>query len=276
MGALIVCYETTAKEPYVINSIGKKIFSIEELCFYVWQYAHLLEEEYIEKELVEWIGSQLEMKELSNELERIPKEKGNMKDAAVIILRFAKYLSEEELVQYEKDLKMMGKLTGFQRNLRKADDLVKNRKYYRAVIEYKKLLKDEEAKSEENQVRIYHNLGVAYSKMFFFRHGAECFLKAFLMAPSKESLRQYKLASRFSAEEIEEDELIREFPSSASMDVQIQEEIEKIMEKKPGKMQDMEELHKLKDAGKVAKYYDKMEEILHIWQSECREYMNTR
>lgn len=276
MGGLIVCYGTTAKEPYVINSIGKKIFTLEELCFYVWQYAHLLEEECIDETLIEWIKNQLGMQNLASQLEQIPREKGSMKEVALCIIRSTGYLSEDELAQYEKDLKMMGRMTGFQRNLRKADDLVRNRKYYRAVLEYKKLLKDEEAQDKKNQVKLYHNLGVAYSRMFFFKQGAECFLKAFLMEPGRESLRQYKLAVRLCAEEMEEDELVQEFPSSSSVDVQIQEEIEKTLEKKPGKIRDMDELLQHKDSGNIGKYYDKLEEILHVWQSECREYMNTR
>lgn len=276
MSGWIVCHEKKADTPYLLKTIGKNIYTIEELCFYFWQYAHLLEDVVMDKKMTAWIRDELRIPKLADELEKQLKDGVQKEEMIEAVFGNIQYLSEQEWALYVQNLKKLQNLSPFEKSKKKADDFVKNKQYYKALYEYNQLLKEDEAQDEETVSRIYHNMGVASCKMFFFRQGSEYFLKAFLAVPNKESLRQYKIAVRLCEEEIQEDTLVKEFPSSASMDVQIYQEIQAIEEKKQGKLNEVEELKQLKNAGKIAEYYDKMEEMMQKWQDECRQYMNNR
>lgn len=274
MSGIRICYDRHAQQPYVLESIGKKIHTIEELCFYYWNYSHLLDGQAVDEELIFWLRSQLGMEELAARLEKQLIGEASLAELVQTVFSSIQYLSGEEEKQYMEQLSAMSQLSDFERCKRKADDLVRNQKYYKAVREYRSLLKQEEAENDVVAAKIYHNLGVAYCKMFFFKKGSEYFLKAFLKAPGKDTLRQYKAALRLSEESVEEDELVREFPSSAELDLQIYEEIERLKQADSRKLQEIQSLRQQKNDGKVAEYYRKMEEILHNWKEECREYMD--
>lgn len=276
MSRLMLCREEKAIAPYYIETIGKNIYTIEELCFYYRNYGHLLEKSALDKKLVSWIRTELKLDNLADKMNQMIQNEDSIGDMVIEVFSSVGYLSEQECDRYLQELKQMKHMTQFERNKRKADDLVKNKKFYKAVQEYRMLLKEPEAKEEEIASKLYHNLGVAYSKMFFFKKGADCFLKAFLMTPNKESMRQYKLAARLCEEEIEEDQLVKQFPNSESMDLQIYQEMEAVSQQGNGKRQEVEQLKQLKNEGKIANYYQMMEEILQKWREECRDYMNIR
>lgn len=276
MSEWMVCHKKKAEVPYLLKTIGKSIYTIEELCFYFWQYAQLLGESFQDQSEIQWIREQLGLTALAAELSSLLQKKAEKEELAKAVFQSVHYLSEEELAIYSKNLKKLQNLSPFERNKRKADDLVCNGQYYKALYEYSLLLKEEEAKEEGTASRIYHNMGVASGRMFLFRESAEYFLKAFLAAPDKESLRQYKLAVRLCEEEIEEDVLVQEFPGAGALDIQIYQDMQTILQKKSGKIGEVQKLQQLKNEGKIAEYYRNLTEILQKWQEECRGYMNNR
>ena len=45
MGSLILCYKKKAKQPYEITRIHRKIYTIEELCYYLCNNLYLIDYE---------------------------------------------------------------------------------------------------------------------------------------------------------------------------------------------------------------------------------------
>lgn len=276
MGEWMLCHEKKAVKPYFLSTIGHTIYTLEELCYYCWQYTHLLEEEPIDEKLELWIRGQLGMEQLADSIHECIQSGESMKEAAELLFEQVPYLSEQELRRYRQNLQALRQMTPYEKRKQSADRLVWNKKYNRALYEYQMLLRQEEQQSEEMRCSIYHNMGVAYAKMFYFKQACESFLKAFLLSPNKESLKQYKAAMQLCEEEQQEDELIKEFPGSASVDMSVYEEIQKAAETHSRKDKEIEAVRQLKNDGKVAEYYQMLEEILHKWQEECREYMSSR
>ena len=273
MSGLVMCQGKKAQIPYYIEGIGKHVHTVEELCFFLWQYVHLLEPSFINQTLIDWIGKQLGLEELARLMGQKVQANADMAELVFCIMEHVCYLESGELEEYKERLKQAQDMSVFERRKCKADDLVRSQKYYKALAEYQKLLDEEEAQDKETAGRIYHNMGVAFSRMFFFKESCDCFLKAFLASPDKERMRQYKLAVRLCKDEIEEDELVREFPSASSMDMQVYEELEAARKAESAKSQKIARLRELKEEGKIAGYYKEIEETLREWNDECREYM---
>lgn len=276
MSPLTLCHEKKATVPYFVETVGKHIYTIEELCYYFWNYAHLIDKDQLDSSLVTWIRDELQMEKLAADMERHLRYREEVEVVAETVFRSISYLTEEEFRQYVSNLRKLKAMTPFERAMRKADDLVRDRSYSKALQQYRILLKAPEAEEDEVASKIYHNMGVAYSKMCFFRKGSQCFLKAFLLVPSRESMRQYKVAIRLCPEELQEDELVAQFPSSETMNAQVEQDIASVREGSNSKKRMIQNLEQIKSDGNVAEYYQKLEEILQEWRGECREYMNIR
>lgn len=276
MNEWMLCQKQKADKPYYIETIGKNIFTIEELCFYFWNYAHLLDDSIVNRELCVWLREELAMQELSEQVRELVEQQADVCELALAVLDSTQYLSQPEYGSYVQKLRDLKHMTAFERSKRRADELLSNRKYYKAFQEYQLLLNAPEAREEQIKAKLYHNMGVACCRMFFFKKGSEYFLKAFLTVPGKESMRQYKLALKLCEEELEENELIRQFPGAESVDIQIARELQDSMDNNGEKAMAMEKLQRIKDEGKVAVYYRELEENLQKWRDECREYMSLR
>ena len=47
MGGYILCHEKRAETPYYIEAAGIKIWTIEELCYFICQYVWLLDDSFV-------------------------------------------------------------------------------------------------------------------------------------------------------------------------------------------------------------------------------------
>ena len=58
MGKLILCEKPLAALPYYIENLSLNIYSAEELCYYIENNVYLLEQDFMDDELIEWIGKE--------------------------------------------------------------------------------------------------------------------------------------------------------------------------------------------------------------------------
>ena len=56
MGSLILCHKKRARQPYVISRVHMKIYTIEELCYYICNNLYLIDYTIINQQLCDWIG----------------------------------------------------------------------------------------------------------------------------------------------------------------------------------------------------------------------------
>ena len=68
MSGYILCKTPMASVPYYIKNVGTNIYSIEELCYYLYQNLYLVDESLMNVGLCKWVGRELRMKELARRL----------------------------------------------------------------------------------------------------------------------------------------------------------------------------------------------------------------
>lgn len=273
MSGLILCKKERAVKPYFIDCIEKNVSTLEELCFFLYFYTHQLEEWLPSEELVLWLRQELSMSGLADELAILFKQKADVPTIAAHILKKAQYRSEEELEGYEKELKAFRNATPVSREKQRADYYVKTKNYHKAIWEYCRILKEKDME-DSFASDIYHNLGVAYGRMFDFEQSSNCFLKAFQSNPNQKSLKQYKLAIRLSERKLEEEKQTKENPLSEALAEHLDSEIRQSENGNGTKQRALEDVKKLKEENKITEYYDQLERIIHQWQDECRRYMS--
>ena len=68
MGSLILCHNKRAQQPYEIGRIHLRIYTIEELCYYVCNNLYLIDHTIMNRQLCEWISTELHLDALAEKL----------------------------------------------------------------------------------------------------------------------------------------------------------------------------------------------------------------
>ncbi len=197
MGELLLCSRELALVPYYIENISTNVYSLEELCYYLTEYIDLVEVSFMDEELIQWIGTALQMEELSEKLEQL-KAQGMFSEFVCAVASGCNYCTEEEI------LCMQDKLTVFEHKSEveckkiRADRLLQTKRYHSSISAYKKLLEHPQAYGAFAG-DIYHNMGTAYAGLFLFEDAAACYGKAYERNKNPLSKKQRRSALQLAA-----------------------------------------------------------------------------
>lgn len=213
MSGYILCQVKKAKKPFFIENISTNIYSIEELCYYLYNNLYLIDSTLINQKLCTWIEEELELPKLAAKLRPYIGKEAGLEEVLYPVFKEINYLAYEELRSLNGRIETLNGEAEEVRQKRKGDALMENRMYVNAIRVYQKLIDRNEAAeiSAEMRERIFHNQGCAYSYLFQMDKALDCFWKAWQERRSDEALKIYLLAYRsvHSQEDFEktEDEL---------------------------------------------------------------------
>ncbi len=188
-----LCRIPAAEKPYYIENIGTNIWSIEELCFYLWQNPYLVDGTLVNESLCDWVREELGLKKLAKTMTDHLNKQESLALFLMPIFREVGYLNSEEMMEYQEQISRLESQPAEMRRKLKADSLVKRGMYSSAVIEYTKILEQQVPGSRGAQFYsdIWNNLGCAFARQFRFEEAADCFKKAWELIRTKEMLRKY-------------------------------------------------------------------------------------
>ncbi|NCB92721.1 MAG: hypothetical protein EOM40_09170 [Clostridia bacterium] len=202
MSGYILCQVKRAKLPYYIENISTNIYSIEELCFYLYHNIYLLDSTIINEELCFWIRDELGLKKLAQKLYGLLTEELKVGDFILPIFKEINYLSLEEFRKLNQQIQKLAEEPLVLRQKLKGDYLMDHGKYVNAIKVYQKALHDKaEGKPEESDQLggqfiggIYHNMGCAYARLFQMEEAVHCFSKAYEHLRTMASIKSYLYA----------------------------------------------------------------------------------
>ena len=163
----------------------------------------------IEEKLYTWIERELEMETLAERL-RNGKTAGNhVYNQVMTILKASEYYSEEELNQLSEKIKTISTLQTKERMKHKADELLQNKNYWAAIIEYERILSIRQSSKlkVDFYAMIWNNLGGCYARLFLFEKAANCYENAYQfqkIADYKEKAHYARKLAGYGQEELEE------------------------------------------------------------------------
>ena len=165
---------------------------MEELCYYIAGNAYLLDSTFMCEELCTWVEKQMGLYKLAEHLRDIMRSQGRLSDYAEVILRQTAYLEETKITETLLALREMEEKSDFECGKIRADRLMEDEKFLGAIYEYKRLLDSGEAEGQNALLcgNIWHNLGVAYARLFLFDEACDCFARAYGLNQRGESLRE--------------------------------------------------------------------------------------
>ena len=275
MGKLIQCSSPLALTPYHFRLTDTNVYSMEEVCYYIWHNIYMIQEEVFDREFVMWIEKELHMEETSHKLACLIQDHNNLKDIVVTICCSCDYYDEEEINALIRLMDEIEQMPAYARKKHKGDTYLACHSYEKALEEYEKVFESDEILHAEKEAygSIFHNMGVAYSNLAEFRKAAEYFLKAYEQNKKDASLSQGLFALRLSKDVEGYKKALVDFDVSPEKQLQWEKEYTQVISQS-GQCREALKIEKLRNvmkSGNVAEYYDKVHKYVLDWKNEYRK-----
>lgn len=228
MSGYILCQTKRAQVPYYIENISTNVYSMEELCYYLYHNLYLVDKTIINEGLCTWLEQELRLGALASKLRPHLGKFADAEDVLYPIFKEINYLTYEELRVLNGQLSRMNAEALAVRKKKKGDCLVENGMYVNAIHVYQELLKDPELETVRAGLTasVYHNLGCTYSYLFQMEKAVECFWNAYESEQSNERLKTYLLAYRSVRTPLEYESRITELSAGEDVQKEIKETLE--------------------------------------------------
>ncbi len=274
MGKLILCSGVRTSRPYGFAGTEDRVYSIEELCYYLYHHPYMIEDEIYNDALIEWIGTELKLTQRSKKLQELKRQKADVKTMVTVVLCSADYYTEQEIKSLLRTLDEIIGMPKIKRCCIKAEQYLAGRQYREAATEYERILASEEAAalSPEEYGDILHNLALVKLHTSGFSEAEQLFGWAYERNAREDSLCQYLYTLYLSGDMDRYEQKLREYEVSE----ELRQRVEAFLAEESAKaneceaMRGLEMLKALKGNGQISEFYQKAEELLGEWKLKVR------
>lgn len=270
-----LCVGEYAKNGYEPERMGMKVYSLEELCFFLKENAYLLDDGLMEEELGRWLSKECKLEELGEELRKAVYKKISLRAFVGIILEYAGFFSKEVNMEIEEIIDKNSSLSVYEKKKAKADALVKKGYYGMAGREYGRLLQILPSEQTILRGEIYHGCGVCLANMFYYSKAGEYFLKAHTLTGKIACYRQYLWTKRLSMNEKEYFEFLRQHEEAYEDSLEMEETLERLQEQWQcsNSASLLRGIQREKENRNIARYQKKIEERVEYLKDAYREML---
>ena len=273
MSGLLLCGKRTTN-PYYIEEAGINIYSIEELCYYLYNNTYMVGAEFFNHELAKFVTEELELPALGQRIKQKVDFKADVAEMVMEILTSAAYYSHEECKGIEDTIKALGSKSKPERMKARADMLFDRKRYVSAANAYKDILNSSETEYEASFIAdIWNNLGVVYAKQFLFIDAVNCFRLACDINRKEEFFDNMVCAAIFSRDDNVLSDITAQYQIGDGMLEQYMKAIEGNRKLLVREKEFMELKDRLKYDGSIelAAFNEDIRRILGRWKEEYRQ-----
>lgn len=273
MGSLILCRGKVTDNPLIIEGTGIRLYTAEELCYYIYNNIYLISSDFINDRLVEFLKDVSE-EALAARIKELIEKKAGLAEMVVVILKTIDFYSVAQIEQIREILNTLGTQNVCERLKSRGDSFLFNDCYFNAIKCYTSIVKDYKGAelSGAQYAKVYHNMGVAYARMFLYDEAAENFKAAYKVGQYEDSKNCYLAAVKLSNKDKgpENDDASEE-------EYVVNREIETLMDnaRYSEEYRKLENVSSLKEDGKVSEYNQELNRILSGWKSDYLKYSKT-
>lgn len=281
MSVLKFCVGSRAKQPYYMKGMHIRIYSMEELCYYMWENASLLDEELLKEELIQWIDEECKMAQLAKQLYEICHFDGSIHAFVNAVLTAVGFREPEEIKLLEKRIRTYEGMSPAGREKAQADHLFLSGRYVAAMERYMALIEKSEplaknAGAEEKRflTLLYHNMATACARLFFYEEAAAFYERAFRLGEESE-LKYALMCKRMVCTPVQFEIFVRERAGykerAYEADRMLNEGSDRWMEAK--ERIDLEAAIALKETGKIEESVKIFRDRVDDWKKEYHAYV---
>mgnify|MGYP004525358475 FL=1 len=271
MGKIILCRGQRTDKPYVTPQTDIKLYSAEELCYYIYNNIYLIGQDLIDDNLIEFLQAVGEG-ELAARVKKLKESGASLAQILVTILKSIDYYSVAEIEQLKEILNTLGKQSVCERLKARGDGYLNAKFYFAAISCYESIIKDYKGKDllAADYAKVYHNLGTAYARMFMYEKAVEYYDEAYRLGQHGES-KKCSIAASIMAKKDKE---------PVNVDVQedeyvVQRELETLMDnaRYSDEYRELEDIDRLKGDGNLTQFNQAIDAKLTSWVANLKRYV---
>ena len=273
MGGLRICRYRQAQRPYYIKKISTNIFTMEELCFFLYNNMALVDDSVMNEDLFTWLEEEIGLRRLAGILRQNVQGGASYRKLVTIVMEQTAYCTSAQLKNLINRMSEDENKPASQMMKAVGDRMLSNGRYEKAIREYSGVLR---MRKRDNQTddfvsAVYHNMGVAYGRLFHYTEAAQCFAMACRKNENPRSREQYLLAVKMGGTPVEF--MNQSEKGTAEAEARLERMIAEVTEDPLVKQ--MRRLRELQQQGEQEAYGGAMKEVLDEWKKECARGVST-
>ncbi len=189
----ILCDGRLAERPYKMPVTRQNIYSLEELCYYIYHNIYTITEDFFQESLADWLREETGHPALAKKVHNMLGSDMKLKDMVVTILCGCDFYRESEIRSLVMVMDEIANLPIHKKIKIRADNYLRSGRCGRSLLEYRRLLQGSLAMnfSTEEYGDILHNQGIAHFYACSFAEAERDFKEAYARNNKKVSLRHY-------------------------------------------------------------------------------------
>lgn len=233
MGSLILCHNKKAAQPYEITSIHRRIYTLEELCYYICNNIYLIDYTVMNEQLCDWIREELGLKDMAGALQNAIRRHGAVEQFVLTILKCSGFYTQGELLHVQNVLEKLKNQKEIERKKYKGDNLLASGEVRGAILVYQSILYGERDETVDDRFygRVHASLGAAYGRLFLYKEAADMYEKAFQACEEESMLKAYLYSCRMYMDADTYRKMIGKSRVYIELDEEIKDELEEAAEK---------------------------------------------
>lgn len=205
-GRLILNREAAEAVPFYFNVSGMKVYSVEELCYYIYENIYAVGLDTFSEDLFYWLEKDMNEPVLAKGIKNLMKAGGSLKEVIRYLMNFVDYYPAPECQKLLGIIDDLARQNPTEAKKLSADNYVRYCRYIEAIRGYSNVIYDMEHSAKDEVTRdfkgnTWHNMGVAYTRLMNFKSAQECFLKAWRLNKNEASLKSLLWTSKLLGDE---------------------------------------------------------------------------
>lgn len=187
MGKVILCAGRLAEKPFIIEGSDRKIYSIEELNYFVVENIYGIDLGFFNEELFHFIETELFLPEVSEGMRKLIQNGSGLTDLVTALLCASDLYDKEEILGVISILGQIFTMDNWEKRAHLGYQHLKEGRYLSALGYFRGILKEERI-SEKDYGLILMAMGVCLIHTSSYKGAADCFYKAYMYGKTKENL----------------------------------------------------------------------------------------
>lgn len=227
---IYACIGAYADVPYIPDESGLRIYSLEELAYYIKENYASLDESFMSPKLCRFVAEQLQLPGLSDELHSLLKKEGPVSEFAMLIINATGFCNRSQAGEIEAVMRENSALSEGHKRKLKGDNLLERKHYVAAIREYMLAISQLDISREAELVcNCYHNLGCSYAGMFYFEEASVFFKKAYEYSRDEDSYRHYLMALRLGVSREKYAKMVSRFGLKEDVVLELEKQIDTLV-----------------------------------------------
>ena len=192
-----------AKLPYEAEELDLRLYTAEELCYYIFHFLPLIGDDFIDDRLMNFLEDGLGLQETVEKIRRFYRSPIDQDATLQMILTDLGYYQDKEMTEFQNRLVRRRRKNGPERKLEKADTLFALRRYSKAVRIYRALANDPDGRiTKELRSRVSESCANAYGMLSCYQDALRWLRRAYRESADLRILRKMYGLSMLSGLEI--------------------------------------------------------------------------